>query len=584
MKARNSHLSPDTLQASTGTLKNAEARLASYRSKACILLYLLATICTATTAAPTQYALATAHPYATKAGEEILEAGGNAFDAAVAVAAMLAVVEPYSSGIGGGGFWLLHIANDKKDIMLDARERAPLRAHRDMYLDENGNVIPRLSVDGPLAAAIPGVPAALAYLAESHGRLPLATTLGPAIKAAQEGFPVDEKLVRMLERRLDAVSKWPSSKKIFLHDGNIPKIGHLIRQPGLAEVLQQIATKGKDGFYRGEIAERLIHGIVAAGGIWQAKDLADYEIVLRPPVRFTYRNAEIISAPPPSSGGLVMAQILNILSQFDLESASRTETTHYLVEAMRLAYRDRAKYLGDPDFIDMPITKLTGREYARQLAKTIDKQRAHPNEEAEQSTVQESPDTTHYSIIDAEGNRVAATLSINYSFGSGFVPPGTGVLLNNEMDDFVAKPGTPNLYGLVGGKANSIEPGKRMLSSMSPTFIDDGQRLAILGTPGGSRIITMVTLAVLDFLAGANAAAIVSGRRFHHQYLPDAIQFEPQAFTPSLVQRLHEMGHRLQPLENDYGNMQIVIWDHRTNALDAAADPRGIGTVRIKTR
>ena len=318
---------------------------AACRSKAFILLYLLATTCTAATTAPAQYALATAHPHATKAGEEILEAGGNAFDAAIAVAAMLAVVEPYSSGIGGGGFWLLHIAGDKKDIMIDARERAPRAARRDMYLDENGNVIPRLSVDGPLAAAIPGVPAALAYLAENQGRLPLSTTLAPAIKAAQEGFPADERLIRMLERRLDAVGKWPSSREIFLDGGNMPKIGDLIRQPGLAEVLRRISAEGKNGFYRGEIADKLVLGIVSAGGIWQREDLADYEIVLRPPVRFTYRNAEIVSAAPPSSGGVVMAEIFNILSQFDLESVPSAEAIHYLVEAMRLAYRDRAKYL-----------------------------------------------------------------------------------------------------------------------------------------------------------------------------------------------------------------------------------------------
>ena len=564
-----------------GNLKNAVACFASRRSKAFIVLCLLAAACT-TTAAPARYALATAHPYATEAGMETLEAGGNAFDAAVAVTAMLAVIEPYSSGLGGGGFWLLHIAEDKKSILLDAREKAPRAAHRDMYLDDSGKVIPGLSVDGPLAAAVPGVPAALAYLAENYGRLPLSTTLRPAIEAAQEGFPANEKLIRMLEKRRDAVSRWPSSREIFLHDGNVPKPGHVIRQPELAEVLRRIATEGKNGFYRGEIADRLVLGIAAAGGIWQRGDLADYEVVLRLPVRFTYRNAEIVSAAPPSSGGVVMAEIFNILSQFDLESVSPAEATHYLVEAMRLAYRDRAKYLGDPDFVDMPITKLTGREYARQLAETIGKKRARTDDEEGRSAVRESPDTTHYSIIDAEGNRVAATLSINYSFGSGFVPPGTGVLLNNEMDDFAAKPGAPNLYGLVGGKANSIEPGKRMLSSMAPTFIDDGRRLAILGTPGGSRIITMVTLAVLDFLEGADAAAIVTRKRFHHQYLPDAVQYEPGAFDPSLIRQLHARGHRLKPLESDYGNMQIVIHDRANDTLDAAADPRGIGSVRIR--
>ena len=549
--------------------------------KACLPGFILFAVCTAQ-AAPGKYAIATAHPLATEAGGKILDAGGNAFDAAVAIAATLAVVEPYSSGLGGGGFWLLHRAEDGKEIMLDGRERAPLNAHRDMFLDENGDVAARRSVDGALAAGVPGLPAALVYLSKHYGRLSLAASLAPAIENATRGFAADEKFIRLLRRRLDAVRASPASADVFLVDGDVPKPGRPIRQPELAEVLRRIAIQGKDGFYRGETAEKLVAGVTAAGGVWQLRDLAEYQVAIREPVRFSYRGARFTSAAPPSSGGVVMAEIFNILSHFDLSEASQAERIHLAVEAMRLAYRDRARHLGDPDFVRMPTEKLTSVRYAARLAKTISKTRAATSDAPLTDNEAEGENTTHYSIMDAEGNRVAATLSINYAFGSGLTVPGTGVLLNNEMDDFVSKPGVPNLYGLVGGKANAIEPGKRMLSSMSPTFIDDGRRLAVLGTPGGSRIITMVTLAALEFLSGAGGETIVSKKRFHHQYLPNVIQFEPRAFSDGVQEKLERMGHRLKPLKNDYGNMQIVIWDREKNALSAASDPRGLGSTRVQ--
>lgn len=549
--------------------------------RAYLPVFILFAACT-TQAAPGKYAIATAHPRATEAGAKTLDAGGNAFDAAVAVAAVLAVVEPYSSGIGGGGFWLLHRAEDGGELMLDGRERAPLNAHRDMFLDETGDVAAGRSVDGALAAGIPGLPAALVYLAKHYGRLPLTTTLAPAVEAATQGFAADAKFIRLLRKRLDAVRASPASAAVFLVNGEIPKPGRLIRQADLADVLRRIATQGEDGFYRGETAEKLVAGVTAAGGVWRLRDLAEYKVKLREPVRFSYRGARFTAAAPPSSGGIVMAQIFNVLSHFNLAEAGQAERVHLLVEAMRLAYRDRARHLGDPDFVRIPAEKLTGARYAAQLAKTIDKTRAAPGPAS--SAEGEGGNTTHYSIMDAEGNRVAATLSINYAFGSGLTVPGTGVLLNNEMDDFVAKPGVPNLYGLVGGEANAIEPGKRMLSSMSPTFIDDGRRLAILGTPGGSRIITMVVLAALEFLDGADGETIVSKKRFHHQYLPNAVQFEPQAFSAGVQRKLEKMGHRLKPLENDYGNVQIVIWDRENDALSAASDPRGIGAARVQRR
>ena len=543
-----------------------------------VAVLLASFVCTAQ-AAPEKYALATAHPRATEAGARILDTGGNAFDAAVAIAAMLAVVEPYSSGIGGGGLWLLHHAEDdiRNAVMLDGRERAPLAAHRDMFLDTNGNILPGYSVDGALAAGIPGLPAALAYLAKHHGRLPLSTTLAPAITAAEQGFTADDRFVRLLGKRIDAIRASFESAKVFLVNGDPPEPGRLIRQPALAEVLRRIAVQGKDGFYRGQTAAALVHGVAAAGGVWQIRDLASYKVAIRKPVRFSYKGARFTSASPPSSGGIVMAEIFNILSQFDIASMNPARKTHYLVEAMQLAYRDRARYLGDPDFVQIP-EKLIDRSYAAQLARTLGE--THTAYGANDATRDKGRNTTHYSIIDREGNIVAATLSINYSFGSGVSV--SGVLLNNEMDDFVAKPGVPNLYGLVGGSANSIEPGKRMLSSMSPTFIDDGQRIAILGTPGGSRIITMLTLAALKFLNGADAETIVAEKRFHHQYLPDTIQFEPHTFSPDIQKQLQKKGHKLTQLNRDYGNMQVVIWNYRNKTLDAAADPRGTGTARIK--
>ena len=530
------------------------------------------------------YALATAHPRATEAGAAMLKAGGNAFDAAVAVAATLAVVEPYGSGLGGGGFWLLHTAGNGRDVMLDGREKAPAAAHRDMFLDGNGNVIPKRSVDGALAAGIPGLPAALVHLAQQYGRLPLAQTFAPAIRAATQGFEVDEKFLRLLRKRLDAIRASPAAANIFLRNNNPPELGQWLRQPALAKVLRAIAANGHSGFYEGEIATAMVRGVTTAGGIWTRQDLADYQVAIRTPVRFSYRGVTVTGAALPSSGGIVMAQIFNILSHFDLQAMPPAQRTHHVIEAMRLAYRDRARHLGDADFVAVPTARLMSKKYAAQLAGTINAARAAHNDHPRRPPAAAGANTTHYSIIDSEGNRVAATLSLNYAFGSGVSV--AGVLLNNEMDDFVAKPGVPNLYGLVGGRANAIAPTKRMLSSMSPTFIDNGRRVVVLGTPGGSRIITMVTLAILNLLHGhnADAYAIVSEKRFHHQYLPNVVQFEPHAFGTDLAGQLRAMGHRLQPLAHDYGNMQAVIRDRKHGTFSAAADPRGTGSAIVVNR
>lgn len=535
------------------------------------------------TEAPPQAAIASAHPLATRAGMEILAQGGNAFDAAVAVSAALAVVEPYGSGIGGGGFWLLHRAEDGKQVMIDGRERAPLAASRDMYLDEFGNVLPGRSMDGPLSAGIPGAPAALAHLAEHYGRLPLAKTLAPAIRYAEQGFEVDALYLRMASFRLRALRASEEAARIFLHEGKVPALGQRIRQPELAQTLKRLAEQGRDGFYKGETAKRLLRGVREAGGIWAREDLDTYHVVERAPVQFDYRGIHVTAAAPPSSGGVVLAQMLNVLAGYELDALEPAVRRHVIVEAMRRAYRDRAEYLGDPDYVDLPLDLLLSPAYAAGLRAGIRLDQATPSSALPGAGMPEgAQDTTHFSILDTQGNRVAATLSINYPFGSGFVVPGTGVLLNDEMDDFSVKPGVPNAYGLVGAEANAIEPGKRMLSSMTPTFLDDGQRLAILGSPGGSRIITMVLHGTLAFADGAGAQDIAAAPRYHHQFLPDVIQFEPGAIPAAEQQALAAMGHRLKPLDAAYGNLQVVIWDRTKNAVSAASDPRGIGNAETR--
>jgi len=535
---------------------------------------------------PPQAAVASAHPLATKAGLQMLRQGGNAFDAAVAVSAVLAVVEPYSSGLGGGGFWLLHRAEDNFNVMVDGREKAPFAATPGMYLDAQGEVVPHLSVNGPLAAGIPGEAAALAHIASSYGQLPLATSLAPAIHLAEKGFSIDRVVEKgiardsiyknMLGWRKDVLSRWPQSEKQFT-----PTASGRVKQPDLAITLRHLAEQGADGFYHGEVAEKLVAGVRSAGGIWTLEDLAEYRVVERKPVAVELNGITIISASPPSSGGVVLAEIMNILAELQQNHAQARHDPHFIIEAMRLAYRDRAQYLGDPDYVDMPLQRLLSRPYAIVQAEKIDPLKAGHSKPLTEVEA-DGPHTTHFSVLDRQGNRVAATLSINYPFGSGFVAPGTGVLLNDEMDDFVAKPGVPNVYGLVGGQANSIEPGKRMLSSMTPTFIETDDAIAILGTPGGSRIISMVLLATLEMMDGQSPQQWVQKRRYHHQYLPDVVEYEKGAFSAQQISRLQAMGHNLKQLQNDYGNMQVVFWDKTTNRVEAASDPRGEGWAAVQ--
>lgn len=544
------------------------------RNTLSIILFLISTS-TIAAVKPTKAAIASAHYMATEAGHEILQKGGNAFDAAVAVSATLAVVQQQSSGIGGGAFWLLHQAQDKKNVFIDARETAPLKAHKDMYLDEKGDFIRKLALNGPLAAAIPGEIAGLDHLAKNYGKLPLSISLQPAIRAAENGFPAYPALIKVIKRKQETLKKYPASSAIYLPNGRIPSEGDIIIQKDLAHTLKIVAEKGKNGFYEGEVAKKLVDANNKYGGIWTLEDLKNYKVIERAPIYTTYNGKQLITAPPPSSGGIAIATMLNILSAWDLQSLDQSQRIHLIVESMRRAYRDRAIYLGDPDFIDIPVKLLTNRYYAEGLRASVNEKKATPSHIL--PGIGESPkgtDTTHFSIIDKEGNVVSATLTVNTGLASGFIAKGTGVLLNNEMDDFSAKPGEPNAYGLVGDQANAIAPNKRPLSSMSPTIVIGENEVAALGTPGGSRIITMVLLGLLDFFDGNPVDSWVALPRFHHQYLPDKVFAEKDAFADPLIKKLEEMGHKIQVHDGKWGNMHAVHWNKKTGQIQAASDPR----------
>lgn len=524
---------------------------------------------------PQQAGIASAHPLATAAGHDMLAAGGNAFDAAVAISATLAVVEQQSSGIGGGGFWLLHRAQDGKNIMIDARETAPAAAHKDMYLDDNGKVNRDLMLNGPLAAAIPGEIAGFAHLAEHYGKLPLNQTLQPAIRAAEDGFEVYPRLVRHINNKQKVLARYPASRAIYLPEGKPLQVGDTLIQKDLAETLKRVAEQGAEGFYTGETAAKLVKANQANGGIWTLEDLKNYTVKEREVITTTYKGQQLITTPPPSSGGIALATMLNILAPWDLTTMDKTKRIHLVAEAMRRAYRDRSLYLGDPDFVEIPTQRLTHPYYAAGLRAAINPEKALPSDYLPGvGDFPKGENTTHFSVIDTEGNLVAATLTVNTGLGSGFIADGTGVLLNNEMDDFSAKPGIPNAYGLTGGEANQIEPGKRPLSSMTPTFVVGEEGVAVLGTPGGSRIITMVMLGILDYFDGHDVASWVSKPRYHHQYLPDTLFAEKDTFDQATIDALNDMGHNVKVYDRQWGNMHAVHWDKKTGVVKAASDPR----------
>lgn len=529
-------------------------------------------------AQPERLAIASAHPAATVAGQETLALGGNAFDAAVAISAALAVVEPYGSGLGGGGFFLLREAGEQPVYrFLDARERAPQAAHADLYRVD-GEIRKDLSLNGALAAAIPGLPAALVALAERFGRLPLRDSLAPAIRLASSGVSIDRVYRERAGWRLDAMREDGETARIFLDKGQIPEEYGLLRQPELARTLEQLGNQGHPGFYAGPVAQQLVNAVRAAGGIWTLQDLADYRVVERPPLRVALaQGRELISAPPPSAGGIALGQSLLLLQQLPWQHADRVQRTHLIVETLRRAYRDRG-LLGDPDFVRNPVQQLLDPGYLQQLSRSIDPQRATPSNSLPPGKPwQEGDHTTHFSVLDAEGNAVAATLSINLPFGAAFTAPGTGVLLNNEMDDFAADVQGANTYGLSGSQANRIAAGKRPLSSMSPSFIESSEEFASFGTPGGSRIPSMVLLAMLEYLDQQPIERWPAAPRFHHQFLPDLIEHEPQAFSAAETSALTARGHQLKATSRPYGNQQVLLWNKASGEVKAASDPRGIG-------
>ncbi|HDZ55534.1 MAG TPA: gamma-glutamyltransferase [Pseudomonas xinjiangensis] len=549
-----------------------------------VLLGLLLACAVQAASIPGQQAVATAHPLATAAAHRILDEGGNAFDAAIAAAATLGVVEPYGSGLGGGGFFLLRQGGNEgaRYRFIDARETAPLKAGRDLYRDAAEEVQRDPAINGPLAAGIPGLPAALVHLADEYGQLTLKQSLAPAIQAAEQGFAVSSRYRALGSFRLEAMRRDAETSRLFLRDNDIPAEGTLIKQPELAQTLRLLADQGRDGFYRGQVAERLLTGVQEAGGVWQQADLDAYKIIEREPIRFASHGYEVISAPLPSAGGIALAGIMQGLESLPPSKTGSVQWTHHLVEMMRRTYHDRAALLGDSDFIEVPVARLVSASYARKLAASIDPDHATPSTALGQTRpFNEGTNTTHFSLIDRNGNAVAATLSINLPFGAAFTVPGTGVVLNNEMDDFAADPAGENAYSLAGSEANAISPGKRPLSSMTPTMLENDQHLAVLGTPGGSRIITMVLLGALEAVDGQPVERWVSRPRFHHQYLPDRIQAEDATFSGEQTAALRAMGHKVELAGRDYGDMQALSWDKKKGEISAASDPRGVGEALV---
>jgi gamma-glutamyltranspeptidase / glutathione hydrolase len=520
----------------------------------------------------------TASPAATAVGVEILRRGGNAVDAAVAVGFALAVTYPQAGNLGGGGFMLLRLPSGEISFV-DFRETAPGAATRDMYLDSLGNVIEGLSTMGAMASGVPGTVAGLHRAHSLYGAVPWRELVEPAISLARDGFPVSERLSSSLEELQPHKDRFPGLRQFMRKDGTPLAPGDTLRQETLAATLERIAVEGPEAFYRGAIAERIVEEMQASGGIISMRDLAGYEAVLRDPVRGSYRGFEIVSAPPPSSGGTALIEILNILEGYDLRERGfmSDQTIHYMVEAERRAYADRARYLGDPDFSDNRMSLLTSKRYASDLREAI-APRATPSADisAGSDADREKRETTHYSIVDGDGRAVSVTYTLNDSFGSKLVVRGAGFLLNNEMDDFSIKPGHPNLYGLVGGDANAIAPGKRMLSSMAPTIVlRDGKTYLVLGTPGGATIITTIAQILVDMIDfGMSLEESVSTPRFHHQWLPDHISVEYGAFGRYLLRNLEEKGHRVTE-RGPIGDAQVI--EVRGSAACGMSDPRGDG-------
>lgn len=495
----------------------------------------------------------TAQHLATQVGVDVLKRGGNAVDAAVAVGYALAVVYPAAGNLGGGGFMTLQLADGRKTF-LDFREKAPLAATANMYLDQQGNVIKGLSTYGHLAVAVPGSVSGLEYAREKYGTKKRTELLRPAIKLAQYGFTLNQGDLDILQTATDAFRKDPASAALFLKHGQPWQAGDKLVQKDLAKTLQAISQRGSNGFYQGAVAAAIVRSSQRGGGIITQADLDQYRTRELTPVECDYRGYHVVSAPPPSSGGVVICEMLNILEGYPLKELGfrSAQSVHYQIEAMRHAYVDRNSYLGDPDFVSNPVARLTDKAYAAQIRAVIDPAKAGVSKDLKPGVEpHEGSNTTHYSIADRWGNAVAVTYTLNDWFGAKVTAPGTGVLLNNEMDDFTAKVGVPNLYGLVQGAANAIAPGKRPLSSMSPTIVSQaGQPLLVLGTPGGSRIITAVLHTLLNLIDyGMTLQEAVDAPRFHQQWLPDLTSVENFAFSPDTRKLLEAAGHKLGPAQ-----------------------------------
>nr|WP_243883753.1 gamma-glutamyltransferase [Shewanella algae] len=518
---------------------------------------------------------------ASRIGVDILKQGGNAVDAAVAVGYALAVTLPRAGNIGGGGFMLVHLAKENKTIAIDYREMAPSKAHRDIFLDDKGNAVNKLSREHGLAVGVPGTVMGMELALSKYGTMKREQVIAPAIKLAREGISVTSDLANSLDGVKRRISQWPSSAAIFYKaDGSSFVPGEIIKQPELAHSLELIAKQGSKGFYQGETAEKLVSAIQAAGGIMTLEDLNNYQAIERQPVRGHYRGYEVVSMPPPSSGGIHIIEILNILEQYPIHDLGHNTaaTLHLMAEAMRRAYADRSEYLGDPDFYPVPVKALLSPDYAKTLAKSIDSKHATPSSQVKPGKLApyESDQTTHYSVVDKWGNAVSNTYTLNFSYGSGLVADGTGILLNNEMDDFSAKPGTPNGYGLVGGEANSVQGNKRPLSSMSPTMImKDGQPFLVTGSPGGARIITTVLQIIMNVIDhDLNIAEASFAPRMHHQWLPDEIRVE-RSLNGDTIALLEAMGHQVK-VKSSMGSTQSIMVTEEGKF--GASDPRRAGS------
>jgi len=532
-----------------------------------------------------RFMVSSASAEATRAGVEVLRRGGNAVDAAVAVGFALAVTHPQAGNLGGGGFMVIRFP-DGRATTIDYRERAPAAARRDMYLDSAGEFVPDRAQVGALAAGVPGSPAGMLYALERYGSLGRSAVLAPAQRLAAEGFHPHAGLLAEIAEKQQDFSRFPSTARIFAHNARAFDSDSLFRQPDLAATLERIVEKGRDGFYRGRTAELIVAEMKRSGGIISEGDLQSYKPVERMPIIGTYRGDTVISMPPPSSGGVLLVQMLNMLEGWKFDTVAQHSATHahILAEVMRRAYADRAAYLGDPDFVDVPSAMLTEKVYARARAASITA-RATPSDKVVAGKPvgrnHESDQTTHYSVVDSSGMCVSVTTTLNSSFGCKLVVEGAGFFLNNEMDDFSAKPGTPNIYGLVGGESNAIEPEKRMLSSMTPTIVvRRNGSLIVLGTPGGSTIITTVLQVlnnILDY--GMELDAAVELPRLHHQWRPDTLFYEENGLVPVEVERLRWLGYTLLQRAGSSGRVDAILVqrDSAGRLLEGWSDTRGYG-------